>query len=134
MDSASKMLVVDKLGLGSVHHIGIVSADRDRTIAEYQKLFGVDQAYTVEAPVTAKLATGIKTFPLGLGFLWLGNCLIEIIQPRDDSSPHADYLREIGPGINHFAFLVPSIAEVLDKLGGEVSLLADGTIEANPLK
>jgi hypothetical protein len=80
------------------------------------------------------LSTGLMTFDMRLGFLWLGDCLLEILEPADTLSPHADFLRKHGPGIHHMAFMVPSILQARSGFGGDISLLADGTIEQNPLK
>ncbi len=125
---------IQQPGLGPVHHVGVISPDRDQTIAQYRALPGSGGAYTVDTPVTAQLATGLTTFDMKLGFLWLGDCLLEVLEPADALSPHAAYLRECGGGIHHVAFMVPSIARARTTFTDDIALLADGNIEQNPLK
>lgn len=124
----------DGSGLPEVHHIGMVVADRDRTLATLQQGFGFGPAHLVDAQLpTARVSNGVVGFSLRLGFVWMGNVLLELLQPLDDRSPHAAFLRERGEGLHHLGFLVRSIEHELDAMaltardGQRPSMLVDAT-------
>ena len=74
-------------------------------------------------PVVLKIAVGA-----------LGGVLIELLQPLDDRSPHAEFLATHGEGIHHLAFLVPDLDAELAaarRANPELSLLIDGTGPGN---
>jgi catechol 2,3-dioxygenase-like lactoylglutathione lyase family enzyme len=94
----------------SIVQIGIVVADVRHSIRKYGRLLGirrwhinqVDSANgigrhfrTVEGDITVKATiawadvTGIES---------------ELIEPNDETSPYARYLRECGPGVHHIMF------------------------------
>ena len=122
--------------LGAIHHVGLVVADRDRAVKLFGGDLGFGRAYEVEGPVTAELAHGIVTAQIKLAFLWMGNALLEIIQPVDELSVHAAYLKEHGEGLHHLAYMVGSVDEELLRIGGgsRPPILANGTLAENPLK
>lgn len=121
----------DRSGLPDVHHIGLVVADRDRALATLQQGLGFGRAHLLDMQAsTARVSTGVTGFGLRVGFVWLGNTLLELLQPVDDRSPHATFLKERGEGMHHLGFLVPSIEHELDAMastrdGERPSLLVD---------
>lgn len=124
----------DGSGLPEVHHIGMVVADRDRTLATLQQGFGFGPAHLVEAQLpTARISNGVVGFSLRAGFVWMGNVLLELLQPLDDRSPHAAFLKKRGEGLHHLGFLVRSIEHELDAMastardGQRPSMLVDAT-------
>lgn len=127
----------DGSGLPEVHHIGMVVADRDRTLATLQQGFGFGPAHLVDAQLpTARVSNGVVGFSIRLGFVWMGNVLLELLQPLDDRSPHAAFLRERGEGLHHLGFLVRSIEHELNAMaltardGQRPSMLVDATTGA----
>lgn len=121
----------DRPELPDVHHIGLVVADRDRALATLQQGLGFGRAHLLDMQAsTARVSTGVIGFGLRVGFVWLGNTLLELLQPVDDRSPHATFLKERGEGMHHLGFLVPSIERELDAMastrdGERPSLLVD---------
>jgi len=125
-----------RMSLPELNHVGMVAANRDRAVRNFTDRLGYSAAYCIDAPVTAALSTGIVTFQTKLAFIWLGNTLIEVVEPLDNLSPHADFLKSHGEGLHHLAYMVSSIKDELARIGGgrPPRILADGLLEQNPLK
>ena len=77
---------------------------------------------------------------LRIAFGALGGVLLELLEPLDDQSPHAEFLASHGEGLHHLAFLVDDFDEQLAAVrgvGGGASppdLLIDGTGPGNPVR
>ena len=78
------------------------------------------------------------SFALRIAFGALGGVLLELLEPLDDRSPHAEFLASHGEGLHHLAFLVDDFDEQLAAVrGGGASppdLLIDGTGPDNPVR
>ena len=77
-----------------------------------------------------------KPLPVSLkiAFCALGGVVLELLEPLDDRSPHAEFLAERGEGMHHLAFLVADFDEELAAArrdNPELSLLIDGTGPGN---
>ena len=76
-------------------------------------------------------------FALKIAFGALGGVLLELLEPLDDRSPHAEFLAERGEGLHHLAYLVPDFDEQLAAIragGPQQGLLIDGTGPGNPVR
>jgi methylmalonyl-CoA/ethylmalonyl-CoA epimerase len=63
--------------------------------------------------------------------------VVELLQPLDDQSPHAEFLRTRGEGMQHLAYLVPDFDEQLAAVrtaDPDTQLLIDGTGPGNPFR
>lgn len=107
----------DGSGFPDLHHIGMVVKDRDRALAGVENAFGFGRAhrFDLKSP-TMRVSNGVTGFDLRAGFVWMGNTLLEFLEPVDDWSPHAAWLRERGEGMHHLAYLVRSIDHELDAI------------------
>jgi hypothetical protein len=77
------------------------------------------------------------SFALRIAFGALGGVLLELLEPLDERSPHAQFLAERGEGMHHLAFLVPDFDEQLAAVrAGDpaAELLIDGTGPGNPVR
>jgi hypothetical protein len=77
------------------------------------------------------------SFALRIAFGALGGVLLELLEPLDEYSPHAQFLAEHGEGMHHLAFLVRDFDEQLAAIraaGPGTELLIDGTAPANPVR
>ena len=120
MDNLTAMILPD------IHHIGMVVADRDATIARYRDELGLGPFQTFPGELRANVRGADTRFSLGIGFVWLGNTMLELLEPLDDRSPHAEWLAEHGEGIHHLGYFVESIAEQLGPVeGSELTWLMD---------
>ncbi len=82
-------------------------------------------------------------FALRIAFGALGGVLLELLEPLDDRSPHAEFLATHGEGLHHIAYLVTDFdarlaaaraaarAAAADPAPG---LLIDGTGPGNPVR
>lgn len=88
-----------------LHHVGIVVADLDQAIADYEALgFGNGERH--EIPEQHIVAV---TFRAGPGW-------VELIQPTDLEGPIARYMAKRGEGTHHVAYAVDDIAKALERL------------------
>jgi glyoxalase/bleomycin resistance protein/dioxygenase superfamily protein len=79
------------------------------------------------------------SFALRIAFGALGGVLLELLEPLDDRSPHAEFLASRGEGLHHLAFLVADFDEQLAAVrrsagGTPAELLIDGTGPDNPVR
>ena len=115
--------------LSELHHVGIVVRDRDATIRSYRDSMGITSFFTLDFPMPHALVYGEPTpFDLRVGLAWLGNTLLELLQPLDRVSPHFHFLEEHGEGLHHLGFLVPNVDDSLAEMQGKgVRLLLEST-------
>lgn len=76
-------------------------------------------------------------FTLKIAFGALGGVRLELLQPLDDLSPHAEFLNTRGEGMQHLAYLVEDFDEQLTAVreaDPAAYLLIDGTGPANPVR
>ncbi len=107
----------DGSGFPDLHHVGLVVADRDKALRGVESAFGFGRAHTFDLrSPTARTSDGTIGFDLRVGFVWMGNTLLEFLEPVDDRSPHAAWLRERGEGLHHLGYLVRSIDHELDAI------------------
>lgn len=79
-----------------------------------------------DAPLSLKVVFGL-----------LGGVIIELLQPLDDRSPHAEFLAERGEGLHHLAYLVDDFDEQVraaTSADPPYELLVDGTSPANRVR
>ena len=102
--------MADEVKLDSFNHIGHVVKDRDATMASWTKLFGVEWGKVVDSPAL-KMATGA-----------LGSVDVELLEPTEDKSLWAVFLKAHGEGLHHVAANVTDVDAAVEKLvaeGGE---------------
>ncbi len=103
--------------LPELHHVGMVVRDRDATIRSYRESMGITTFFTLDFPMPHALVHGRPTpFELRVGLAWLGNTLLELLQPLDRVSPHFHFLEERGEGLHHLGFLVPNVNDSMAKM------------------
>lgn len=74
-------------------------------------------------------------FTLKIAMGQLGGVLIELLEPLDDRSPHAAFLKERGEGMHHLAYVVADFDDQLAAMRAAdpgAELLVDGTGPGNP--
>ena len=102
--------------LGELFHIGWVVRDCEAAQEELRTRLGAGPFLSTgdELCFDQVLVHG-KPVPVSLkiAFGALGGVLIELLQPLDDRSPHAEFLAERGEGMHHLAFLVTDFDEQL---------------------
>ena len=110
--------------LGRLNHVGVATSSIEASIAFYRDVMG---ATKIHAPFDLP-AQGVKVC-----FVDTPNTQIELIEPYDDTSPIAGFLKKnpIG-GQHHVCFEVPDIhAAVADFKGKGATILGEPRIGAH---
>ena len=127
-------------GLPGLFHIGWVVRDCAAAQRELTARLGAGPFVSMgqEARFDKALVHGKPTpFALRVAFGALGGVLLELLEPLDDKSPHAEFLDSHGEGLHHLAYLVPDFDEQLAAVRAarpEAELLIDGTSPGNPVR
>lgn len=110
--------------LGRLNHVGVATPSIEASIETYRLLLG---AAAIGAPFDLP-AQGVKVC-----FIDAPNTQIELIQPYDESSPIAGFLRKNPTGgQHHMCFEVPDIhAAVADLTGKGATVLGEPRIGAH---
>jgi len=111
--AAAEERMVSELGAGPFRPVGEVRFDHTLVSGSL-------------APVNLNITFGV-----------LGNVIVELLEPLDDRSPHAEFLAEHGEGLHHLAYLVTDFDRQLAAAGAvnpPMQLLIDGTGPGNPLR
>lgn len=124
------------LDLSHVHHLGLIVRDREQALAGLGNLFGGPASRMEAVFPPAQLRGRIDTASLRLAFVWMGNTLLELLEPTDETSLQGEHLKKHGEGLHHLGFIVPSIEKHLTEVRAHDSsaVIADGTIAGNDLK
>ena len=108
-----------------INQIGIVTDDIDRTIEEFKKL-GLTDWSEVEVSPAGRFenyeSRGVKGVEFGLKSAVNNelNIEVELIQPLDENSDYADFLkRNGGPGIHHISVDTDDQDWVAEQAGGK---------------
>ncbi|MBM4763361.1 VOC family protein [Bacillus sp. B15-48] len=88
-----------------VLQVGIVVDDLEAYMKKYEQGYGfADWKVKFYNEENTKVHQEEKQFSIKVGFTNLGNIQFELIQPLDETSVYAEFLREHGPGLHHLAF------------------------------
>lgn len=124
-------------GLPELFHIGWVVRECVAAQEELAGRFGAGPFRSAgeESRFEHALVHGRPTpFSLKIAFGVLGGVLIELLEPLDDRSPHAEFLAERGEGLHHLAYLVEDFEDQLTAARAGSDLLIDGTGPGNPVR
>ena len=100
--------------LPPVEQIGIVVRDLDRAIEYYTSTFGWGPFEVHLSEVKGVIYRGRPTdCKLKLAMTRSGPIEIELIQVLEGETPHTEFLRERGEGLQHLRFRVPDLNGIL---------------------
>jgi methylmalonyl-CoA epimerase len=86
-----------------ITHVGIAVNDLEKAITDYSLLFEFDSVERMD----------VGTEEVQIAMLRSANTEIELLCPKNDTSPIAKFLRERGEGIHHLAIRVPDVAAAI---------------------
>jgi methylmalonyl-CoA epimerase len=92
--------------LKRINHLGIAVHDLDRSVALFKKILSADSVH-IETIENQKVK--VASFKIGNG-------LLELTMPTDESSPIAKFLESKGEGVHHIAFESDNIELDLEEL------------------
>jgi methylmalonyl-CoA/ethylmalonyl-CoA epimerase len=127
---------MNKAVFNQVVQIGIVVRDAEATARRYRDLLGLDDwrfndVDTVEGK-GSNFRTGGQAIAARALIAWmpLGNVELELIEPRDETSVYAEFLRDKGPGIHHVMFVTPDYDRCVSHMASHgVSTLGSGALQ-----
>jgi methylmalonyl-CoA/ethylmalonyl-CoA epimerase len=98
----------EKRMLKQIDHIGIVVSSLDQALERYERLFEV-KATHIEV---------MEQLSLRVAFLPVGGAMLELIEPLTTGKGRlGELLEKRGEGIDHIAYQVDNLGEVLSKMG-----------------
>jgi methylmalonyl-CoA epimerase len=92
--------------LKSINHIGIAVKDLEQSAELFARIFKVD---AMHRETVAEQKVSVASFKVG-------EVLVELTAPTDDSSPIAKFIEKKGEGIHHIAFESDDVNSELDGL------------------
>jgi methylmalonyl-CoA/ethylmalonyl-CoA epimerase len=119
-----------------VVQIGVVVADADACVARYRELLNL-QDWNINYVDTGagkgqNFFIGNKPVAAKAKIAWIniGNVELEIIEPRDEESIYAQFLRDRGPGIHHVMFAVSDYDQCNESMiENNVAVLGGGELQ-----
>jgi hypothetical protein len=131
---------VTSLALPELFHVGWVVRDCQAAQEELGTRLGAGPF--LSAGETSRFEHAIvhgkpAPFSLKIAFGALGGVLLELLEPLDDRSPHAEFLAARGEGLHHLAFLVDDFDEKVaaaTQASPPMDLLVDGTGPGNQVR
>ena len=116
--------------------IGIVVNDAAATVRLYRELLGLDDWRFNEVDTVndkgVNFRKGEQPIDARALIAWmpLGNVELELIEPRDETSVYAEFLRDKGPGIHHVMFVTPDYDHCVSQMATRgVPTLGSGELQ-----
>jgi len=94
------------IGIGKIHHVAVIVRNLDASLGLYRDTFGLEVESVVDMAYDHVM----------IGFLTVGDTMIELVQPTDNTTGSARFLESKGEGFHHVCFEVPDIQAALDQL------------------
>jgi len=117
--------------LPPIGHVGYIVADVDKNVSKYRCILGIDNFKVYDYVPRRVWVRGRELFTcklrIAIGTLKSG-IKIELIQPVEGATPHAQFLNEKGPGLHHIAFYTERYDEWLEyfkKAGADITFEAE---------
>ena len=105
--------------LKSINHIGIAVLDLEKSIELFSKIFNID---SMHRETVAEQKVTVASFKVG-------DVLIELTAPTDETSPIAKFIGKKGEGIHHIAFGSDNVNGDLDRLKDEgINLINESAV------
>jgi methylmalonyl-CoA/ethylmalonyl-CoA epimerase len=112
-----------RVKLGPVHHVGIVVKDVDKAVQYYSSVFGLGPFQTKVYEMDERTKFIYRGRPararVKAAFTQSSPIAIELVEVLEGKTPHTEFLRKRGEGIQHVAFQVDNLEETLAELAKE---------------
>ena len=109
--------------LGPISHVGIAVEDCEAAAAWWERVFGVGpfstDTYILDASTHFEFKGKPAEAKMKASIAYSGKVFIELVEVTEGESPHTDFLREHGEGIQHVAFSVQNIEKCVEDLAPE---------------
>ena len=109
--------------LGPMSHVGIVVEDCEKAAAWWERVFGVGpfstDTYVLDESTKFRFKGEPAEARMKASIAYSGKVFVELVEVLEGESPHTEFLREHGEGLQHVAFSVEDIGSVVARLAGE---------------
>ena len=92
--------------LNRIYHLGYAVEDIEAASRFYSENFGVEPGETEVVEEQGVVAT----------MFWIGESMIELVQPTRPDSPVGRFLERRGEGVHHVAYQVDDLEAILEEL------------------
>jgi methylmalonyl-CoA/ethylmalonyl-CoA epimerase len=89
-----------------IDHVAIVVEDIETALGFWRDALGLEVTHVEDVPEQAAV----------VAFLPMGNSSVELVQPTQESSGTAQFLKKRGPGVHHLCFEVDDLEGTLRQL------------------
>ena len=109
--------------LGPISHVGIVVEDCEKAAAWWERVFGVGpfstDYYTRDESTQFKFKGEPSKAQMKASIAYSGKVFVELVEVLEGESPHTEFLRAHGEGLQHVAFSVTDIKQKVKDLEPE---------------
>jgi len=119
-----------------VLQIGVVVNNVDETVIHYQEILGLYDWHInyvdTQKGIGAEFRTRNREVNVKAKIAWItiGHVELELIEPQDENSVYAEFLKEKGPGVHHVMFATEDYEKCKQKLlDNQLLLLAEGKLQ-----
>jgi 4-hydroxyphenylpyruvate dioxygenase-like putative hemolysin len=119
-----------------VVQIGIVVRSVSEAVKKYRELMGIGDWHFNEVDTLKGKGTRFRVRGTAsevramIAWTQLGNVELELIEPRDEESVYAEFLRDKGPGVHHVMFATEDYDVCRDRMNAQgVEPLASGEVQ-----
>lgn len=109
--------------LGPISHVGIVVEDCEKAAAYWERVFGIGpfsiEVYELNAETHFKFKGEPAEARMKAAIAYSGKVFVELVEVMEGESPHTEFLRAHGEGLQHVAFSVENIEKVVSDLEPE---------------
>ena len=121
--SSEPVAVPPVVQLGPISHVGIVVEDAEKAAAFWERVFGIGpfsiDIYELNESTNFKFKGEPAEARMKAAIAYSGKVFIELVEVMEGESPHTEFMREHGEGLQHVAFSVRDIRKVVADLEPE---------------
>ena len=109
--------------LGPISHVGIAVEDCEKAAAWYERVFGVGpfsiDEYVLDETTRFRFKGEPAKARMKAAIAYSGKVFVELVEVMEGESPHTEFLRAHGEGLQHLAFSVQDIDRVVADVAAE---------------
>jgi 4-hydroxyphenylpyruvate dioxygenase-like putative hemolysin len=109
--------------LGPISHIGIVVEDCEKAAAFWERVFGIGpfsiDVYELNESTRFRFKGEAAEARMKAAIAYSGKVFVEFVEVMEGESPHTEFLRAHGEGLQHVAFAVRDIKQAVADLEPE---------------
>ena len=119
-----------------VVQIGVVVNNVDETVRHYREILELHQWHINYVDTRSGMGSDFRIrnqavdVKAKIAWIQIGNVELELIEPQDEESIYAEFLKEKGPGVHHVMLAAEDYESCKQKFAGDnMPLLAEGKLQ-----